>query len=293
MNLFKFIRNPDGNEFTTFPKTFEKYRWYKPILICISAAILYMLFMVISIEVMAIIYPGFSLSAMSDTTYTIEGIFATFSLAFFIPAVYIPTRLLYKRPFISQISALGKWNWSLFIKTAIISAIVCGAFTIIPTLIDGTPIMNHFTIATFILCMLVTPFQCFAEEYLFRGFFMQTFGSWFRIPIVAIILQAIIFAFAHEYNPNGLIDVLIFGIVMGLITWYSKGLEISTAIHWINNTTAFLAIGLGIQNYTTQLSITDSMFGISITVITVLLILLIEKKYKWFGFKKNKTLIEC
>ena len=56
---------------------------------------------------------------------------------------------------------------------------------------------------------------------------MQTFGSWFKIPILAIILQAVIFAAVHGYNSLGIIAVFISGIVFGFFTWKTNGIEVS------------------------------------------------------------------
>ena len=76
--------------------------------------------------------------------------------------------------------------------------------------------------------------------FVFRGFLMQTFGSWFRIPIIAIIIQALVFTSLHQYDIVGLTSILISGLLFGLIAWYTRGLEISTALHTANNLAAFL-----------------------------------------------------
>ena len=51
---------------------------------------------------------------------------------------------------------------------------------------------GQVSLMAMILALILIPAQSIAEEYVFRGFFMQTFGSWFKNPYLAIIIQAII-----------------------------------------------------------------------------------------------------
>lgn len=44
------------SEYITFPRTFEKYRWYKPILVFIIGAIIYLILSLILIAVFSAIY---------------------------------------------------------------------------------------------------------------------------------------------------------------------------------------------------------------------------------------------
>ena len=76
---------------------------------------------------------------------------------------------------------------------------------------------------------------------------MQTFGSWFKIPIVAIVFQAVLFSVLHRYPLLALISVICTGVLYGFIVWYSQGLEVSSAMHAVNNIFSFLAIGFGLQ----------------------------------------------
>ena len=283
MNLFKFLRSDYGEEFTTLPRRFETYRWYKPFAVFLLAVVIYFGLNAILMEAVFWLYPQFSFFDAETLTYSIDGLIGLFTVALMAPALYIPVRLIYRE----NISAVGGWRWGIFFKTALVALIISGLASAIPILIDGTPVMNHFTVLTFILCLIITPFQCFAEEYVYRAFFMQTFGSWFRIPFLAIILQTILFTVSHGYNMIGLVDIFVFGIVMGLISWHTKGIEVSSAIHSMNNLVVFMAIGLGLQEYSMEVGIWDTVAGISLTIICVVAILLIERKWKWFGFKKE------
>ena len=86
------------------------------------------------------------------------------------------------------------------------------------------------------MTILLAPLQTCGEELLFRGVLMQALGSWFKKPIVAIILQSLIFVTVHPYNFIGMVDIFVYGLFYGLVTWKTKGLEASMAMHTANNT---------------------------------------------------------
>ena len=62
---------------------------------------------------------------------------------------------------------------------------------------------SQVSLMAMILSLILIPAQCIAEEHMFRGLLMQTLGSWFKIPVLAIIIQAVIFAVVHSYNNIG------------------------------------------------------------------------------------------
>jgi uncharacterized protein len=98
---------------------------------------------------------------------------------------------------------------------------------------------------------LTTPLQAAGEEYFFRGWIPQLFGS--MIPnarVGAVVgggLSTTIFAFAHgQQDPWLFADRFGFGVVACLLVWWTGGLEAGIALHAVNNLVAFgLTIGAG------------------------------------------------
>ncbi|TDD06934.1 CPBP family intramembrane metalloprotease [Nonomuraea diastatica] len=90
-----------------------------------------------------------------------------------------------------------------------------------------------------IVIVLLVPFQAAAEEYIFRGWFLQAVGAHVRNPIWSILIGAALFASLHGYQPAGLVDVFVFGAVMGWLTVRTGGLEAAIALHVMNNVLAF------------------------------------------------------
>lgn len=93
-----------------------------------------------------------------------------------------------------------------------------------------------FQFSTLFLLLIVTvPLQSIAEEYFFVEFLCKQGFSWLNIPILAVIIQAIIFALFNGYNSFGFLETLTMGLICGFITWKTNGLDVSCAIHTANN----------------------------------------------------------
>ena len=205
------------SEYITFPKTFEKYRWYKPILVFIIGAII---FLILNLLLIAVFYAICGENIMVQLLHggyevmnsEIGEIYSHLGVVIMLPSLYLANKIVKDRPFSSYSSSRGGWNTQLYLKAFIIPFILFLVVGIIESVILGNGGNYHFTILFFIILLIVVPLQCIAEEYVFRGLLMQTLGSWFNIPLLAIILQAIIFGFTHGYNGIGNIGIIISGL---------------------------------------------------------------------------------
>jgi len=128
---------------------------------------------------------------------------------------------------------------------------------VLPAAPGGAPEgqLNEFTSTTrdFLLVIaLLTPLQAAGEEYIFRGYLTQAFGSLLAHPVVArslaVLGPAVLFALAHGLGQSWPVffDRLAFGIVAGILVLRTGGLEASIAMHVLNNFFAFgLALAFG------------------------------------------------
>ena len=223
---------------------------------------------------------------------TVEGIYTSINIALMIPSFFISSKIVRDRPFSSYLSSRGGWNWEIFAKSLLVALVAYGIITLVEFLIFGVEFDNKFTILTFLAMVIVTLFQSFAEELMCRGFLMQTLGSWFKIPVVAIVLQAVFFTVIHSYNLIGLADVLFSGLCYGVIAWYCDGLEVSSALHSVNNIIVFLTAGLTATELSNNITIEGSLEGILITLVAIAAIFLIDRKYNWIGLKRNNSVDE-
>ena len=148
---------------------------------------------------------------------------------------------------------------------ALVATVVVSA--LLPAQDTGTELsgqLNDFTRTTrdFLLVVLfLTPLQAAGEEYAFRGYLTQGFGSlmagiaqrsnasartvdWLSRG-AAVVLPAVLFALAHGIGQSAPIffDRFAFGVVAGILVIRTGGLEAGIAMHVLNN---FLAFGLAL-----------------------------------------------
>ena len=273
------------HEYPTYPRRFISYRWFKPLLAGLLFAVLY-LGSNVAIVLLGALNQGGLESVMKiagsyDTMDVSSGpgiLLNLGSLAVAIPLLALTALIVRDRPFSSYSSARGGWDWSVFGRMMLLALLVCGVPNLVWILLDHGPLNNQFTIATFLLLTVMGPLQCIAEEYMFRGLIMQTFGGWFRIPVVAVILQALIFMAMHPYNLTGKLTILATGCMMGLMAWISRGIEASSAIHIVNNMVAFYADGLGLGAIGSEVSSLDLVVTLIIDAIYVAVLLVLRKK---------------
>ena len=282
------MRPVPEHEYPTYPRRFLSYRWFKPILVALLFFALYMGATVAMVVAGAIQQGGIEnvmdIAGGYDNmdVASIPGIMLNLgSLAIAIPILALTALIVRDRPFSSYSSARGGWDWGVFGRMMLLALLVCGVPNLIWVLLDHGPLDNHFTVFTFLLLTVMGPLQCIAEEYLFRGLVMQTFGGWFRIPVIAVIGQALIFMSMHPYNLTGRLTILATGCMMGLMAWITRGIEASSAIHIVNNMIAFYVDGLGIGAIASEVSTLDLFVTLAIDTVYVLALLFLRKK-GWF-----------
>ncbi len=76
------------------------------------------------------------------------------------------------------------------------------------------------------------------EEMLFRGFLQTSFEHSFDIT-KAVMLTALLFGIVH-FNPWWTIQLIIFGIFLGVLSWKSKSIIPAMIVHGINNSLALI-----------------------------------------------------
>jgi membrane protease YdiL (CAAX protease family) len=107
--------------------------------------------------------------------------------------------------------------------------------------VDGE-VMAYLTIA-----LLTTPLQAAGEEYLFRGYLLQSLGATRLAAPVCWVVSGAIFATAHgQFDPPLFADRWLIGIVFAWLATSTGGLEASIALHAVKNVTVLIpAVILG------------------------------------------------
>jgi len=179
-------------------------------------------------------------------------------LASAIPLAWLVSWVLHglKPRWLASIAPRIRWKYlsaclCLSVVALIASLIVA---MLLPTAAGGEPVgeLNEFTQRTrdfLVVILLLTPFQAAGEEYLFRGYLTQAFGSLVRArqaaQVLAVVGPALIFALFHGFSqaPPVFFDRFAFGLVAGILVIRTGGLEAGIAMHVLNN---FMAYGLAL-----------------------------------------------
>ena len=277
----------EKSEFISFAKTFENYRWYRPILVMIVTLVMFVIFSAILTIVFASVY-GWDFILHMTQGYEVMNtemgqIFIDLGVIIMLPSLYIAVKIIKDRPFSSYSSSRGGWNHKLYFKALIIPVIIYIIFEAINLSITGVKGSNHFSVMFFIACLILVPLQSIAEEYIFRGLLMQSLGFWFNIPILALLIQAVIFAAFHGYNSLGIFEVFVSGLVMGFFTWKTNGLEVGAALHTVNNLAVAFTVMFGLEMVSSTAQLNDVIFSIVIQIVLFAVMYYVGEKTNWFG----------
>lgn len=281
----------EKSEFISFAKTFENYRWYRPILVMIVTLVMFVIFSAILTIVFASVY-GWDFILHMTQGYEVMNtemgqIFSDLGVIIMLPSLYIAVKIIKDRPFSSYSSSRGGWNHKLYFKALIIPVIIYIIFEAISLSITGVKGSNHFSVMFFIACLILVPLQSIAEEYIFRGLLMQSLGSWFNMPILALLIQAVIFAAFHGYNSLGIFGVFVSGLVMGFFTWKTNGLEVGAALHTVNNLAVAFTVMFGLEMASSTAQLNDVIFSIVIQIVLFAVMYYVGGKTNWFGEIEN------
>lgn len=192
-----------------------------------------------------------------------------------------------KPRWLSSVGPRLRWRYLLVCLGLSVVALLAslGVSLLLPLAPGEAPIgeVNELTSRTrdFILViLLLTPLQAAGEEYLFRGYLTQAFGSlvWARraSQVLAVLGPALIFALFHGLSQDAPVffDRFAFGVMAGILVIRTGGLEAAIAMHVLNN---FLAFGLALAfgDLTTALTATgDSSWWMILSTLTQSLVYL-------------------
>ncbi len=95
-------------------------------------------------------------------------------------------------------------------------------------------LLINSTVEFIIVISSVVIVASFAEEMLFRGFFQGAMEKQITDTTKAIMTTALVFAFVH-FNPWWFLQILVLGVVMGVLVWKTDSIFPSIIIHGVNN----------------------------------------------------------
>ena len=285
--------------YATYPRQLDNYKWWKPLLVLLVAVAIYYTATILLVLVCLLISGNETrdlLSALSGgydgmNVYTPVGaIMSLGGVCLMLPSLMIAVAIFKERPFRTYSSTKGGFRFGIFFKCFLIGLVVVALPMVLITIfLDRDPAgTNQFTVAGFIICTILVPLQCAAEEYFFRGFIMQTVSSWTRLPIIGILVSVAAFAAMHPYNIIGVISVAVMGLILCVIAQLTYGLEASVALHALNNLTAFYLAGLGFSKIQNEVKLSDLFVSLGVMVLYLVVMIICKKKHMFDVEKKSK-----
>ncbi len=256
-------------------------------------------------EIIAVNQLGFSLTKLpknADLNLVLTLLLIPFAFVF--AAVLMCIKFLFKRPVLSVFTARTFFDWKRFFTSFGIWGMVL-TIALAIGISTGQPVDWNFNPTTFFLLFLISifliPIQTTAEELMFRGFLLQTFGKIFKKGWISILLTGALFGFLHWANPEvaliGNILLLYYigtGVFLGVLAVLDDGMELPMGYHAINNIFASVVLTNDWQAFHTDALFIDRsgpVFGweswLTIVVLQPLLVLLFAKLYKWKNIKSK------
>lgn len=189
------------------------------------------------------------------------------SVAVLLPLTLVAFRLVGCAPIGLLSSVAGRLRWPWLVRTAAAAVAIWVVVAAMGFMVDPTTGLSENALPNtwwlVVAVLVITPFQAAAEEYVFRGGLAQMVGAWLRHPAWAILLPIPLFALGHSYNWIGLVDVSLFALAAGWLTWRTGGLEAAIAMHVVNNTGIGLLGAAGLVDLNlTEVAYTDLIFGL-------------------------------
>ena len=228
-----------------------RFRWWKPLLSLVVLIPMLLIFMLLA-QVPILLYAVATgvpdpIRYVEVATTSVQNIgpagFAYINLALIvlIPASMLSTWIVHRvRPrFVSSVVGGIRWRWLLRCLMVILPIwLVYVGVSLIAQPSDAARPAQWLPLL--VMGILLTPLQAAGEEYFFRGWIMQNVGAWFARPmlglVVSLTLSSALFAAAHLSPDPWVLGVLAStGLMAGLATWRTGGLEAAIVIHAVNN----------------------------------------------------------
>lgn len=191
-------------------------------------------------------------------------------------------KLTHQQTTAQVLTSAKKFRWKHFFFGIAVWGVLLGLTEVVNMQLNPQNYTFNFNASSFFsllfIAIIMVPFQASAEELYCRGNLMQGFGVLFRYRIFPLLLTSIIFGLMHFGNPEvakyGLLKSMTyyigFGLFMGLLVILDGGLEMSMAVHTINNIHGIVFFG-----YSGSVLKTESLYHVKEYSIDVMIIALV------------------
>ncbi|WP_143590268.1 CPBP family intramembrane glutamic endopeptidase [Thermoactinospora rubra] len=230
-------------------------RWWRPVVGTLVVAVAFVVAAMVVFLLGALLAPAFGVKMLPGDTRLFDDpeyalVVMLLSIAVVLPLVFGTAALIQRRRpgTLSSVAGRLRWSWLWGCAGVAVVALVLGQTALVVAYSvageDTSGLFGEWAgwerfLPGLVVIVLLVPFQAAAEEYIFRGWVIQAFGSYLRNPAYGIVLGSLLFMVMHGYTQAGMVDVFGFGVVMGFLAVRTGGLEAAIAMHVVNNVFAF------------------------------------------------------
>ncbi|MDK1348205.1 type II CAAX endopeptidase family protein [Streptomyces sp. 378] len=273
--------DPGGHPYHRMDRTTGRHRWWRPLVGTLLLVCGY------SVLVVVLLVASYALGAMAGLPELPDGgadlgplgntATDLVAIAIALPVVLLAVLWPARRPVGTVSSVTGRlrfgWlGWCLLAGLVPVLLLTVSAF-LLPDDSAGSGGSEtwvgwrSFLVAMAVLAALV-PLQAAAEEYVFRGWLTQAVGAFVRSPWIVVIPQAALFAAAHGWGTRwGFLGLLVNGLVAGLLTIRTGGLEAAIALHVLNNLLAFGASAAVVGGLSSDETAADAPWSLAVAAV--------------------------
>ena len=263
----------------------------------------------------AVVYKGFedgmnlgSLDESSIYTMLEPNLFLFLVLLSFVVGfigLYFVVKYLHKQTMTSIATSRVKLDWKRIWFAFIFWGIISSALVLVDYffLSPENYVFNFEPkrfIILFVIAVALIPIQTSLEEYIFRGYLMQGFGTLAKNKWFPLIMTSVIFGGLHIANPEVeklgysiMIYYIGTGLFLGIMTLMDEGTELALGFHAANNLFTALLVTADWTAFQThsvlkdiaepEISLIDMV--VPVFIIFPILLFIFSKVYKWTNWK--------
>ena len=224
-------------------------------------------------------------------------------------ALFFVVFFIHRRSYFSLVGVCGKISGRHFVRAFLVTMLISlFALIIIPFesfffeekyLPDVEMVKITHWVRWVVPAIIVIFIQISAEELLFRGYLLQQFIARFKSFWIWAIVPSILFGAGHfDFHSFGyntyfyMANATVFGVMASILTVKSKNISYALGMHFFNNVTGVLLLGLGdslsglalINYYFDKTGIYMTYIIISQSILHMITFLIL---YYWIKKQKN------
>ena len=218
-----------------------RHRWWRPLL---ALVVVVATWLVLAAAVTTVFWVS---GHLPDTEADLAtdpwgSLWSNLLLAALIPATLFGMWVGHGRSPWRVLSVTGRVRWRWMLWCAAVVTPFWAAYLAVDWVVFGQEVLPRPEqwLGLVVVSLLTTPLQAAGEEVLFRGGLVQSVGSWFRSPVVALVvttaLSTALFAAAHgSADPWIVIELGSLAVFGCYLAWRTGGLEAVIVLHVVNN----------------------------------------------------------